>query len=78
MTEITTLSSASHNVPATLDVADTPIGTLVADYPQVEEVLEDFGFDTCCTVEFTPLELADKAAIDAEPLIAALRQAVGQ
>ncbi len=63
---------------ATDDVADIAIGDLVASYPGVEAVLEDFGFDTCCTVEFTPLELAEKAAIDPEPLVEALRQATGR
>jgi uncharacterized protein (DUF2249 family) len=56
------------------DVVTTPIGTLVERYPGVEAVLEDFGFDTCCTVEFTPLEIAEKAAIEPGPLVAALRQ----
>lgn len=69
-------AAAEPDQPAA-GVAGTAIGDLVASYPGVEAVLDDFGFDTCCTVEFTPLELAEKAAIDPEPLVEALRQVVG-
>ncbi len=72
MTGTTPLAGALEVV----EVANTPIGELVARYAGVEAVLEDFGFDTCCTVEFTPLEIAEKAAIDAEPLVAALQAAI--
>ncbi len=71
-----TENPATSNTTASTDVADTAIGDLVANFPQIEAVLEDFGFDTCCTVEFTPLELAAKAAIEPAPLVDALRQAV--
>ena len=70
------LGQATPGAPE--DVATTPIGTLVERYPGVEAVLEDFGFDTCCTVEFTPLEIAEKAAIEPGPLVEALRQAAAR
>jgi iron-sulfur cluster repair protein YtfE (RIC family) len=61
--------------PAKLDLATTPILELVSAYPELKQLLDNYGLDTCCGAHMSVTEAAVQDGIDPAPVLEALRQA---
>ncbi len=61
-----------------VDLANTPIAALLADFPQLEPVLNAFGLDTCCGGHFSPARAAAEHGFEPAPLLQALREALAR
>lgn len=55
------------------DLTTTPILELMLAYPQVKEVLDGFGLDTCCGSHMSVEEAAADSGVAAAPVFEALR-----
>jgi regulator of cell morphogenesis and NO signaling len=58
------------------DIDTMPILELVANYPQLKDVLESFGLDTCCGGNLSVTEATAEHSIDPAPVLQALRAAL--
>ena len=73
-----TTGEQTSTAKSSVDLANTPIAELVADYPRLEPVLSAYGLDTCCGGHFTPVQAAAEHHLDSAPLLEALRAALEQ
>jgi uncharacterized protein (DUF2249 family) len=59
-----------------LDLEATPILELTTAYPELKQVLDNYGLDTCCGAHLNVLDAAAADDIDPAPVLDALRKVV--
>ena len=67
---------ANSDVRPPVDLATTPILELTIAYPELKQVLDSYGLDTCCGAHLSVTEAAAQDGIDPAPVLDALRKAM--